>query len=447
MGATAVFCYALTWLLFALYLFIKLVNRKYIFSIFNISLFIYCFSVFLSPIFYSAPEAWTALDVTNFERYFPYLDKSVTMNCIGLILTFTAMLFFEFNGGKRVCAVVEKWSGKLKDGALEIPFYLFAVLWYLIVFAFNGNLPLLNGGRDFYYNTAISPVYLALNELMLIYSLYFGVRAIYGKKDYVKFLIAVLTLMFTGNRGPVLVSVLVPIAMLFLYGTGKAGTANGLGAKKLFKLLLLFLAVGFFGLALGFLRDGRDFDLKGIFSDLLYGNTFSDIRDGAFILSGFEKKFGGDFLYGKTYLAGIISFIPSGLSQFRLEWSYGRMTTYMLFGWENHFGLRGGNAMEAYMNFGYFGVFFFGILQGVLYAQLEKVFYYKFCLRKIENGGKELLIAYVLGTVNSCLACTSGMYNVYVDLLFLLLIVVLSGLFVRQTAPKGRPARRAEGKA
>lgn len=430
MGATAILFYVLAIMLFALYLLIKLINRKYIFSIFNISLFIYCFSVFISPIFYSAPEAWTALSVTDYTVYRPYLDKCLTINCLGLILTFSAMLFVEFSRGKKVCAVVGKQSGKLHEEVLEYSFFVFAALWYVIVFAFNGNLPLFSG-RTFYYDTGISPIYLALNELMLIYSLYFGVRLVYEKKDLLKFVVAVLTLIFTGNRGPVLVSVLVPTAILFIYGKSK--TAGGF--KNLVKLLLLFLAVGLFGIMLGLVRNGQDFSLKEIVAELLYGNTFSDIRDGAFILKGYEAKFGNTYLYGKTYFAGIISFIPSRFSAFRVEWSYGRVTTYALFGWENHFGLRGGAVMEAYLNFGYLGILFFAILQGVLYAQLEKIFYYIFCLKNIKNRGKELLVAYVISSLNSCLICTSGMYNIYVDLLFLLMLVVFGGLFVKRAAP------------
>lgn len=418
-------------LLFVLYFVLKLISRKYIFSIFNISLFIYCFSVFISPIFYSTPEAWAALGVTDHTAYFPYLDRSLSMNCLGLALTFLFMILFEFNRGKKVCAVVEKWSGELHDRMLEDSFYVFVLLWYLVVLIFNGNLPIFNG-RTFYYNTGISPIYLALNELMLIYSLYFGVRLIYGKKDLFKFLLSVLTLTFTGNRSPVLVSVLVPIAVLFIYGSGKAGSLVGI--KKLFRLLLLFLAIGVLGVALVFIRSGQGVSFEGIFTEMLYGNTFSDIRDGAYILKGFEKKF-GDFLYGKTYLAGMISFIPSSLSRFRKEWAYGRMTAYALFGLEDHFGLRGGSAMEAYLNFGYFGVVLFAIVQGVIYAQLEKIFYYIFCLRKIKHHGKELLIAYFISSVNGLFTCTSGMYNIYVDLLFLLILVVFSGFSSKRATP------------
>ncbi len=432
MGAEAVIFYLLTFLFFLIYFGIKLVKRKYIFSIFNISFLIYCFSVFITPIYYAKQEAWAMLDVTDHVSYYPYLDKCLIINCIGLMLTFSSMFVFEFNRSKRVCVAIEKWSEKFHDCPFEYTFWFFAALWYLVVFIYNGNLPLLNNGRTFYYNTAISPVYLALNELMLIYSLYFGTRLIYGKKDFLKFLIAVLTLIFTGNRGPILIAVVVPIAILFIYGSGKAGSANGVEIKKLAQLFLLFIAVGLFGLMLSSLRSGQGVNLKGILQEILYGNTFSDIRDGAFILRGFEKKFGNNYWFGKTYLAGFISFIPSQFSSFRVEWSYGRVTTYALFGWENHFGLRGGAVMEAYLNFGWFGIIISGILQGVFYAQLEKIFYYLFYLKQLKNNGKELLCAYVLNSVNGCFICTAGMYNIYVDLLFLLIIAILSSLFHRR---------------
>lgn len=67
--------------------------------------------------------------------------------------------------------------------ALSFMFWMTAVAWVGIVFTFNHGIPLLNGGRTFYINTAISPVYLLLNELLFILSLIYGVQYITRKKD------------------------------------------------------------------------------------------------------------------------------------------------------------------------------------------------------------------------------------------------------------------------
>lgn len=85
---------------------------------------------------------------------------------------------------------------------------------------------------------------------------------------------------------------------------------------------------------------------------MIYGNTFSDFRDGALIVRQFHFVLNDSFLYGLTYFAGFLSFIPSSLSPFRLDWSWGRFSTNMLNGWTGeHFGLRGGQFMESYINF------------------------------------------------------------------------------------------------
>ena len=198
-------------------------------------------------------------------------------------------------------------------------------------------------------------------------------------------------------------------------------------------LVVVFLVIGLVGLSIGSIRDGMGVDLGRVVSDVLYGNNFSDIRDGAFILKGFESKFNA-FWYGRTYCAGILSFIPSRFSSFRLEWSYGRITTYGLFGWEEHFGLRGGAVMEAYLNFGWFGVIIFAVAQGVVYALLEKIFYHIFYLKKVKNGGKEFLVAELISTLNNFFVCTAGMYNIYVDIVFILFLIICSKIIREKRA-------------
>lgn len=439
MSFIAIVFYALTVLLFIFYFFLKFVNRKYLFSIFNISFLIYCFSIFISPIFYNSPQAWVALFVTDYKVFSTYLDECLIINCTGLIFTLCTLSVVEFNRNSRVCATISKWSGKISDNVLKQFFYICVFFWYAIVLLFNKGLPLFNGGRGFYYNTAISPIYQALNEILFIYSVYFGCRLVYFKKDALKFIIAVLTLLFTGNRGTVLVSVLVPIGLLFIYGMGINKNSRKKHRGKFLKICLLLLSVGAFGLVLQFVRSGGEFSIKGLFEEVLYGNTFSDIRDGAFILKGYREKFGTSYLGGKTYLAGILSFIPSSFFPYREMWSWGRFTANGLFGWENHFGLRGGAVMEAYLNFGWVGVLVFGTMQGVVYASLEKVFYYNFYSNRIEHSVKELPFALVLAATNNLFVCTSGLYNIYVDLIFLILIILLSGVKFKYPKSGKRP--------
>ncbi len=83
-----------------------------------------------------------------------------------------------------------------------------------------------------------------------------------------------------------------------------------------------------------FIRKGiENINLIETLDSILYGNTFSDLRDGAFILYGYDAKY-DDFLYGKTYIADILSFLPKSKIEFRQIWSYGLFTTTTLFGWD-----------------------------------------------------------------------------------------------------------------
>ena len=164
-----------------------------------------------------------------------------------------------------------------------------------------------------------------------------------------------------------------------------------------------------------------------ITNELLYGNTFSDIRDGAYILKGFEQNTNGQFVYGKTYLAALFSFVPSSFSTFRYDWSWGRYTTTGLFGYHNHFGLRGGNAMEAYINFSWLGVIFIAIIQGLIFSKLEKVFHEIFIKESYCIEGKEFFVFYILFLIYGVFSASSSAYNIYTLIALIVLLVLFSG--------------------
>ncbi len=94
-----------------------------------------------------------------------------------------------------------------------------------------------------------------------------------------------------------------------------------------------------------------------------YGNSYSDTRDFALILSFWDRH----LFWGKTYLAGLIAFVPRFLSSFRDKWSLGVVTASMVgFLPTEHPGLRVGLFGEAYLNFGLLGVAPLGLLVGAV---------------------------------------------------------------------------------
>ena len=434
-------CYFGTIVTFVLYLVIKNRKRKYLFSCFNLSLYIYFFSIVISPLFYILDDTWLALGSHNASIYTNYLNKCIILNCIGLFVTIVTMLLFEFNGKYQKENIIYNLSYTLKDNVFGMFFWVVILLWYIVVLKYNKELPLFNGGRAFYLGLSISPIYLALNQIIVLYALYYGTQYVYKKKGLIPWISAIITLLFTGNRSN-LVSVVAPIIILMIYTRERrkefksnkikeiSDKLSGRWKKRVApRIFLLIFFIGLTGMILQAIRSDININIQGLVNEVFKGNTFSEIRDGAYILRGYEHKYGSQLLWGKTYAAGLMSFIPSGFSKFRIDWSFGRFTSMGLFGLSEHFGLRGGWGMEAFLNFGILGVIVFAIIQGLILAFLEKMFYRIFFLGNVKSNGKEYIALYIFVLLHSFFVCTSGTYNLYVVILFILGIAILSSKF------------------
>ena len=144
-----------------------------------------------------------------------------------------------------------------------------------------------------------------------------------------------------------------------------------------------------FALVLASLRAGElDFaDVSMVdlfFGGLLYGNTFSDLRDFAWVLTGFHD----DFLLGKTYLSGWLSFFPSGFFEYRRLYGLGIIT-----------------------NFGFLGVVAVGGLLGYLLQKLNN------SLQWAIETGKDAYYFYskilVFSMLSTAITISSGLPFVY----------------------------------
>ena len=111
----------------------------------------------------------------------------------------------------------------------------------------------------------------------------------------------------------------------------------------------------------------RTTDQRGVVAKFVYGSQFSDIRDLAWILSGFD----GHRLMGRSYLAGYTPFVPSRYSSFRRQWGFGDWTVRQAgLDPNRHGGLRGGFFSELYFNFGYVVAMLGAIVSGILYGRI-----------------------------------------------------------------------------
>jgi oligosaccharide repeat unit polymerase len=142
------------------------------------------------------------------------------------------------------------------------------------------------------------------------------------------------------------------LPLLWIYIGYKAKNPKG----SLFLLVLIGVAMVAIGLLVSALRSGGELeDLSYVLGyGVLYGNTFSDFRDFCWYLTTASA----DVTYaGATYFAGLMSFVPTYLSQFREEFNIGVVTaTAIGMSPQEHAGIRLSAFGEMYINFGSVGV-------------------------------------------------------------------------------------------
>jgi oligosaccharide repeat unit polymerase len=229
------------------------------------------------------------------------------------------------------------------------------------------------------------------------------------KKDLIFFSLFFLLALFMGRRSITLQPITGIMLMFFIHK-----------GKKLRLIYPIIIAIAFVFIVfwLDTLRHGESTSGETLIEKVLYGNTFCDVRDFSLILSGRNEE----FLYGKTYLAGLMSFIPSSLSDFRMDWSFGHVSLKMagLYdgGWTVHGGLRGGIFCEGYLNFGYIGIIILAIVYGYVNEWINKqnTFYSK---RRMFSSAYSCKIK---GTFISILMISSSAWMLYGLLLPIVII-------------------------
>jgi len=254
--------------------------------------------------------------------------------------------------------------------------------FYNFVLILSSVVSLLLTARIFQYNRLIDKL---LMFLFLIFTLFIGARAFLAQ----------------------------PIISLF----GFYVFYSKRGRISLLKVGAIGISVMFLGISLSAIRAG-EFSLRsfavGFGEQIFFGNSYSDLRDFAWVYSYWD----GTLLYGKTYLAAFMSFIPSFLSDFRTEWTAGKFTaTTVGFDPLVHPGLRPGLFGEAFLNFGLIGVIFLGIIFGYALKYVDFNIR-RSSLSKDKIGGIAATVS-IMFIFN--LPVTSGFFSLYVFIVVLIL--------------------------
>ena len=347
-----------------------------------------------------------------------YINEAFYLSVLGVVFVLVGMGLATFSSGKSAMfSFVEKgyefWQ--TKPGVwISLVVIIFATMGLIAL----GVRPF--EGRQFSFeNTSLRP---AINLYSVILPTITLSLLVYGF-GYSRFFVfmglmcSALGLMI-GTRGASIETLFVFVVCLIIAYRYKNIAAFALS-------ILGFVTIA---IAIGILRstaDGNDsVDFLQVVSyQIFYGNNFSDFRDYAWILSGFD----GHFYKGMTYLAGYMALVPSFISEFRNDFRMGIITSTLAgLDPQFHAGLRPTLFGEAYLNFGVPGVIFIATLFGYYFGKLQMWVHdnlqpNRFGLRKVACGYIAFLFLF-----NAVF--TPGFYYVYVVVAWLTGGIILSYL-------------------
>jgi hypothetical protein len=213
-------------------------------------------------------------------------------------------------------------------------------------------------------NPALRPLALIISNYSIVIASHCLARYIDTKERILLMCTLGLTfgLVFFGARGNLVAIYMSVLLCYFVHRRNKI---------SLFRIAAVTGATVVVGFYLGSLRSGS-YSLAGFFGTLIdmvfYGNTFSDLRDFAWVYSAWDHVFWG----GKTYLAAVLSFVPRFASHFRDTWALGAMTAATAgFDPEVHPGLRPGIFGEGFFNFGLPGAIAIGLMFGIVLRRVD----------------------------------------------------------------------------
>lgn len=376
------------------------------------------FITFIVPVIFMYPFNASIYNIGAmgdfYEHVEPYINWAYIVTIIGYLSLLIGGLFYRFilfespfcviiyisrTIEKMINVNIHKKIG-IRVVSFSLIFLLSGLLFFQIYYGYFGD------PRSFFMaNPYYRPVYNIILATIVFFlpMLFINILLYKNKVDLILFFFAVVLSFFSGTRGSALYPLVTCYIFYVFYNKGKASLI-----KIFFFAIIILLFAVFLSLMRG--TEGIDFlnEISKISDHIFYRNNFSDTRDFAWVLAYWD----GVYIQGKSYVAGLISFLPSYMSEYREVWSISRYTNSMVgFDSSIHPGLRPGMFGEAYLNFGIYGVIVLGFMAGSILRYVSMSIIY------IMNRSRNISCAYskiFIYVVISNFFMTAGFFNLYV---------------------------------
>lgn len=401
----------------------ELVNRRFVALPSYIVFFIFFFPIILQYPFAFSKINESATGNEAYLKYIKFIDIALVISVIGMM---AFVVGYHLSRKKRkeylpirlISISIRTW--------MQPTFIMLSSMFFISLFLVMFKLGLFGLGgvrEEAMRSPTLRPIYNIAHTMLppfMSMTLLVGVER---RKKWILglFLIAFLFGVLTGTRSVAFGGILVYILTILTYKSArKMIHLRYFLSVVVFAFLLLFLAI-----YLGDVREGRynpSDTLSEIGVKIFYGNNFSDLRDFAWLLSNWDSA----FLYGKTYLAGFVSFVPSSMSSFRRQWNWGSFSTHITgLNSDEHPGLRAGVFGEVFFNFGIIGVLIGGLLFGYITRRLNEHILYVAEQKNEYHAKIEILAGFIVSSLSSSLLVTAGFFGFYLIVACTLVLYII----------------------
>lgn len=366
-------------IIFLIYIiFNYLLGAKKIISLCSITLLYIMLGIYIGESSISYSSRWVRFDSIA------HVGKSILYLKIGFyicILLFSILPFFfkEYNlkksksqGVKNLFVADVSWVLIL---LVSIPLYLVFINIYIPVFQdktfiskyFQDRLTDFIPYRPFYtlsINGLSTILFLQINYFLFSFKRTSFFK-LFKNKNFLKILFLTISLFFTAKRGQFYYPIFISIVSYLIY------------KRHIIKLLL---TSSFLIILVGVSRNFSEI-IKGELSlehtlMTLSTSFFVSVRELTRVLFFFNEG-NHSYLFGKTYIAGFFSFIPTKINSLKANYNYMRYTSIISNQNPDDFGgMRSTYLGEAFVNFGYIGILllpiFFAIFVYIIHILIKK---------------------------------------------------------------------------